>query len=263
VPDSDIATAETLIEVDSAQLFVERASRARAASVSQTIKPRQSPASAGGSTAFLWPELAAAQIRVRTPSQLADKLEDRLPLVTMAARGVPDRQATMWASIDWSYQLLDTHERAELQSLAGLAGTFSAEAVESVAPGVAAAVRQTSGIATQRAAPLTCLSLPCGLAKAVLWWFTGTRSGEERLARPAADHPDGCGLARTAGSPGYYAWLLPTGGFEVRPPSLILSGGPLAVDPAHHRPDRVRTDTRRSYLERLTKGSESVVRITR
>ena len=83
-------------------------------------------------------ELAAARVRVLPPSELARRLDHRLPLLVGGARDLPERQRTLRATIDWSAQLLDPPERALLAQLGVFAGSFSLEAAESVAGAVAA-----------------------------------------------------------------------------------------------------------------------------
>jgi predicted ATPase/class 3 adenylate cyclase len=76
-------------------------------------------------------ELAAAQLRLLTPVELLVRLEHRLPLRTGAAN-VPERQRTLQAAIEWSYQLLDEPVRRLFAELAVFAGGASFAAVEAV-----------------------------------------------------------------------------------------------------------------------------------
>jgi tetratricopeptide (TPR) repeat protein len=62
---------------------------------------------------------------------LAARLDDRFRLLS-GGRGVPERQRTLRATIDWSWDLLDEEERAMLRRLAVHAGTFSLEAASEV-----------------------------------------------------------------------------------------------------------------------------------
>ncbi|ASU84276.1 AfsR family transcriptional regulator [Nocardiopsis gilva YIM 90087] len=63
-------------------------------------------------------ELVAPRLRVLSPEQIADRLEDRFALPTGPARGRPARQQTLRAMIDWSWELLGETERAVLRRLA-------------------------------------------------------------------------------------------------------------------------------------------------
>ncbi|TMB50246.1 MAG: adenylate/guanylate cyclase domain-containing protein [Chloroflexi bacterium] len=56
-------------------------------------------------------ELAAGQIRVLSPAAIVTRLDRRLPLLTSSSRGRPERQMTMRAAIEWSYDLLEELER--------------------------------------------------------------------------------------------------------------------------------------------------------
>ncbi len=77
-------------------------------------------------------ELAAAKVRVLSPSGIAQRLEHSLPLLTAAARDLPERHRTMSAAIDWSVSLLPDLQRDLLEDLGVFATRFSLEAVESV-----------------------------------------------------------------------------------------------------------------------------------
>ena len=76
-------------------------------------------------------ELAATRVRALGVQGLADRLDDRFRLLS-GGRGVPERQRTLRATIDWSWDLLDAEERAMLRRLAVHAGTFSLEAATEV-----------------------------------------------------------------------------------------------------------------------------------
>jgi predicted ATPase len=72
-------------------------------------------------------ELAAGQLDVMGLDQLASRLDDSGVLVS-AQRGIPARQASLTASIDWSYRLLDAEERSAFGRLAVFPAPFSLEA---------------------------------------------------------------------------------------------------------------------------------------
>ena len=57
-------------------------------------------------------ELAAARMVTLTPQALLRRLAARLPVLTGGARDAEDRQQTLHATIDWSYQLLTEAERS-------------------------------------------------------------------------------------------------------------------------------------------------------
>ena len=80
-------------------------------------------------------ELAAARMRMMTPAQIADGLEDRFRLLTSSTRTVLPRYRTLRASVDWSHDLLSEEERVVLRRLSVFAGGFTLEAAEAVACG--------------------------------------------------------------------------------------------------------------------------------
>jgi tetratricopeptide (TPR) repeat protein len=63
---------------------------------------------------------------------LASRLERALPLLTGGARNVPERQRTLRATIEWSYDLLGEDEQRAFRSLAVFAGSFELDAASSV-----------------------------------------------------------------------------------------------------------------------------------
>ncbi|OEJ38810.1 hypothetical protein BGK70_12195 [Streptomyces agglomeratus] len=77
-------------------------------------------------------ELAAARLRMLTPRQIADRLDDRFRLLTGGSRTVLPRQQTLRAVVDWSWDLLDEEERAALRALSVFAGGCDLAAAEAV-----------------------------------------------------------------------------------------------------------------------------------
>ena len=77
-------------------------------------------------------ELAAARTRVLSPETLLARLEQRLPLLT-GGFGRPQRQQTVRATIQWSYDLLTAAERTLFRRLAVFVGGFTLEAAEAIA----------------------------------------------------------------------------------------------------------------------------------
>jgi non-specific serine/threonine protein kinase len=77
-------------------------------------------------------ELAAARLRVLSPAELADRLDDQLSVLSCGKRTAPERQRTLRATLDWSYDLLDHHERVVFRRLGIFAGGFTRDAAERV-----------------------------------------------------------------------------------------------------------------------------------
>lgn len=76
-------------------------------------------------------ELAATRVRALGMQGLATKLDDRFRLLA-GGRGVPERQRTLRATIDWSWELLSEEEQVLLRRLAVHADSFSLAAAEEV-----------------------------------------------------------------------------------------------------------------------------------
>ncbi|MGP4051074.1 BTAD domain-containing putative transcriptional regulator [Streptomyces sp. 2A115] len=77
-------------------------------------------------------ELAAARLRMLTPRQIADRLDNRFRLLTSGSRTVLPRQQTLRAVVDWSWDLLDADERGVLRRLSVFAGGCELAAAEAV-----------------------------------------------------------------------------------------------------------------------------------
>ncbi|MDQ3912667.1 MAG: tetratricopeptide repeat protein [Actinomycetota bacterium] len=132
LPTSTIApSAEELVGSASGRLFVERA---REASPTFELTPYNS----GAVAAICWRlaglplalELAAAHIRFLDPEALLSRLDQALSAV--GARDLPQRQRTMWATLDWSHELLSVKERVLFHRSSVFVGGFSLEAAEAV-----------------------------------------------------------------------------------------------------------------------------------
>jgi predicted ATPase/class 3 adenylate cyclase len=77
-------------------------------------------------------ELAAARTKLIAPERLLDRLDSALPLLTGGARDAHERQRTLRATIEWSYDLLDDDARRLFACLSVFAGSFSLDAAEEV-----------------------------------------------------------------------------------------------------------------------------------
>jgi predicted ATPase/class 3 adenylate cyclase len=126
-------SGDQLMRYEAVQLFVERA---------QAIRPdfrlTDENASAVADICLrldglpLAIELATARIGLFSPEALRERLGSRLTLLRGGARDLPERQQTLRATIDWSYQLLDPGEQRLFELLSAFAGSRY-EAVETVA----------------------------------------------------------------------------------------------------------------------------------
>ncbi|WP_306323690.1 MULTISPECIES: BTAD domain-containing putative transcriptional regulator [unclassified Streptomyces] len=139
VPGESVRPVEPLLPDPAHRLFTERA-----AAVRPGFDPSQDPEAIAEICRRLdgLPlaiELAAARLRLLTPRQIADRLDDRFRLLTGGSRTVLPRQQTLRAVVDWSWDLLDKKERGTLCELSVFAGGWDLEAAEAVcsADGVA------------------------------------------------------------------------------------------------------------------------------
>src|SRR5205823_714912 len=77
-------------------------------------------------------ELAAARVRLLSLEQIAEHLDHCFDLLSAGSRVGTIRHRTLWATIDWSYNLLGEPERAVFRRLAVFAGGFTLEAAEAI-----------------------------------------------------------------------------------------------------------------------------------
>ncbi len=76
-------------------------------------------------------ELAAARARVMTTQTLLSRMTERFKLLASHG-GRQDRQSTLRATLDWSWDLLAKHERVALAQLSVFEGGFTFDAAEAV-----------------------------------------------------------------------------------------------------------------------------------
>jgi len=77
-------------------------------------------------------ELAAARVKVLSPSAMRTRLASRLQLLTGGARDLPQRQQTLRAAMDWSYDLLNAAEQRLFRRVSVFVGGCNLEGVEAV-----------------------------------------------------------------------------------------------------------------------------------
>ncbi|MBP8537808.1 NB-ARC domain-containing protein, partial [Streptomyces sp. MK37H] len=135
VPGETVRPVEPLPPAPAHQLFAERAA---------TVRPGFDPAADPDTAAAvaeicrrldglpLAIELAAARLRLLTPRQIADRLDDRFRLLTSGSRTALPRQQTLRAVVEWSWDLLDERERTVLRRASVFAGGWTLSAAEAV-----------------------------------------------------------------------------------------------------------------------------------
>jgi len=125
--------ASALTQYEAVQLFIERAV---AAKPGFTVTNDNAPAVAQVCWRLdgipLAIELAVARMRVLTPRQIAERLDDRFRLLTGGSRAALPRQRTLRAALDWGHDLLSEKERALLRRLSVFAGGWTLEPAEAV-----------------------------------------------------------------------------------------------------------------------------------
>jgi predicted ATPase len=134
LPDTQIPlTSQTLSEYGAIELFVERAQEAHSAfhltaenaSLIAEICQRLD-----GLPLAL--ELAAARLKLLSPSALLERLKRRLTLLTDGPRDAPPHQRTLRATLQWSYDLLSSDEQRLFRLLASFSGGCTLSALEAV-----------------------------------------------------------------------------------------------------------------------------------
>ena len=80
-------------------------------------------------------ELATARLKMMSLDQIAQNLNDRFRLLTGGSRTAVERQRTLRAMMDWSYDLLSDQEQALLRRLSVFSDGFTYEAAEEVCSG--------------------------------------------------------------------------------------------------------------------------------
>jgi predicted ATPase len=128
-----IPPIEELTRLPAVALFVERA---QAVKREFTLTRENAPAVAAICARLdglpLAIELAAARIKLLSPSAMLVRLEGRLNLLTGGARDLPTRQQTLRSTVDWSYGLLNSAEQTLLRRLSVFTGGCTLEGVEAV-----------------------------------------------------------------------------------------------------------------------------------
>ena len=134
LPDSrSLPSVEALSQCPAVALFVQRAAAAR-----PDFKLNRENAAAVAEICArldglpLAIELAAARVKVLSPSSMLTRLASRLQLLTGGSRDLPQRQQTLRAAIDWGYDLLSAAEQKLFRRLSVFVGGCNLESVEAV-----------------------------------------------------------------------------------------------------------------------------------
>ena len=124
---------EALSRSTAVRLFVERAQSHKPA---YALTEREAPAVAELVARLegipLAIELAAARVRTLSVADINARLKDRYKILTGGARVLQERQQTLRALVDWSYELLGAAEQTVLQRLGVFVGGFDLAAAEQV-----------------------------------------------------------------------------------------------------------------------------------
>jgi predicted ATPase len=124
---------ETLSRLPAVALFVERAQAVkREFALTRENAPAVAAICARLDGLPLAIELAAARIKMLSPSAMLTRLESSLQLLTGGARDLPTRQQTLRSTVDWSYGLLNSAEQTLFRRLSVFTGGCTLESVEAV-----------------------------------------------------------------------------------------------------------------------------------
>lgn len=125
---SDDGDWTSILESEAVQLL---RARAEAADCGHWIIPEHGPAIAEICRRLdgipLAIEMAAARLRVFSPDQILERLDDRFRLLTGGSRTALPRLQTLKALIDWSYDLLSEEEQGLMQDLSVFSGGWTIE----------------------------------------------------------------------------------------------------------------------------------------
>jgi len=132
LPGEEVIALAPLAPPDAAALFLRRAEAAKPGFESSPEDQAAIPALVKLLEGLpLAIELAAARVRVMPPRTLLLRMSERFKLLSSAG-GRIDRQATLRAVFDWSWDLLSLPEKAALAQLSVFEGGFTLESVEGI-----------------------------------------------------------------------------------------------------------------------------------
>ncbi len=127
------ASIDELSQIPAVRLFVERAQQHKPSFALDTAEaPAVAELVARLEGIPLALELAAARVRSLTVAEINSRLKDRYKILTGGARVLQERQQTLRALVDWSYDLLSGSEQTVLCRLGVFVGGFDLPAAEQV-----------------------------------------------------------------------------------------------------------------------------------
>jgi predicted ATPase/class 3 adenylate cyclase len=121
-------TAEAALRFGAIELFVARISSIAPFTLSDENAPIVADICRRLDGIALAIELAASRVKVLSPRQLAQRLDERFRILTGGSRTALPRQQTLRALIDWSHDLLDERERAVFRRAGMFAASFDLNA---------------------------------------------------------------------------------------------------------------------------------------
>jgi predicted ATPase/DNA-binding CsgD family transcriptional regulator len=113
-------------------------------------------------------ELAAARIKVLSPSALAARLTNRLQVLTGGPRDLPARLQTMRNAVAWSYDLLPPDQQTVFRHLAVFSGGFTESAATTLLAGDTSADQSTRPEALRDLSPFDLFDALAALVDASL-----------------------------------------------------------------------------------------------
>lgn len=134
IPDpQQLPPLDEMIQYEAVQLFIDRAQAVKADfAVNEENAPAVAEICCRLDGLPLAIELTAARVRLLTPQKMLSQLNNQLKFLTSSMRDLPERQQTLRAAVDWSFDLLTPQEQTLFRRLAVFSGGATLEAIEAV-----------------------------------------------------------------------------------------------------------------------------------
>ena len=169
-------------------------------------------------------ELAAARVPAMNPQDLAARLDRRFQVLAGGRRGTVERHQTLRATIDWSYDLLDSAEQRLLARVTVFSGGWTLEAAEAVCSGGPVEAASVWELTDRLVAQSLVVAEDLGFQTRYRLLETIRQYGEERLA----DIEDVIALRRRHAE--YFIELQPQLGAELERPGQNNAARRLAAE---------------------------------